>query len=196
MKKLLSVLLLFNLTAAYAQNTTHFGIKADANLFKLDGEGIQSKYTIGGQIGVFAYRDFSARWGFQPELLITQANPKKSDDFSAKYIHGSNVTANTNIKLNYITIPLLLRYNINDIITVNAGPQYSFLFFEDENLLNYDRRAFKRNDLGAAAGLTLTFQRLHVFGRYVWGFTNINDIDDRYKWKTQQAQIGLGLNIK
>ncbi|RFS26359.1 PorT family protein [Chitinophaga silvatica] len=196
MKKLLSVFLLFSFISVHAQRTIHYGVKFDGGLYKLDGEGIQSKYTLGGQIGVFGYRDFSSRWGFASELMVSQANPKKAGDFAAKYIYTSNSMANTSIRLNYLTIPLLIRYNINQIVSLNAGPQYSFLFFEDENLLTYNRVAFKRSDFAAAAGFTLTFDKLHVFGRYLWGLSDINNIDDRYKWKSQQAQLGLGFNIR
>ena len=174
----------------------HYGLKADLNMFKLDGEGINPNYTLGGRIGVFATYDVTKKWGIQPELLFSQVGPKRADDFSARYIHDSNDGANKNIKLSYITLPVLLRYNINKMITINAGPEYSYLFYENDNLLTYNRSAFKRSNLGAAAGATLTFDVLHVYARYVLGLSNINDIDDRYQWKTQQLQVGLGINFK
>ncbi|WP_142682853.1 porin family protein [Chitinophaga polysaccharea] len=195
-KRLLTVLLLVCLAGTAGAQELHYGIKADLNMFKLDGAGIKSNYTLGGRLGVYAEYDFSKKWGLQPELLFSQVAPKRGDDFSAKYIHTSNDNANKTIKLSYITLPLLLRYNVNKLITVNAGPQYSFLFYDNENLLTYDRNAFKRSDFGVAAGATLTFDILHVYARYVLGLTNVNDIDDRYQWKTRQAQIGIGVNIK
>ncbi|CAL1518767.1 porin family protein [Chitinophaga sp. MM2321] len=196
-KRLLSAvaMVLFIISAARAQEL-HYGIKADLNLFKIDGEGIQSNYNPGVRLGVFATYDFTKAWGLQPELLFTQANDKKSDVFNARYVNTSNHDANSKIKLSYITIPLLIRYNINKLITVNAGPQYSFLFFSNENLLINNRDAFKRNDFGLVGGLTVSLHAVHFYGRYVVGITDLNNIDDRYKWKTQQAQIGVGINIK
>ncbi|MGF6847311.1 hypothetical protein QFZ51_002546 [Chitinophaga sp. W3I9] len=195
-KRLLSVLLLVCLAATASAQGLHYGIKADLNMFKLDGAGIKSNYTLGGRLGVYAEYDFTKKWGLQPELLFSQVGPKRDDDFGAKYISAGNDNANKSIKLSYITLPLLLRYNVNKLITINAGPQYSYLFYANENLLNYNRNAFKRSDLGVAAGATLNFDILHVYARYVLGLMNVNDIDDRYQWKTRQVQIGIGVNIK
>ena len=198
MKKrlLFTATLLCAVVSLLSAQQLHYGLKADLNMSKLNGEGIKSNYTMGGRLGVFATYDFSKQWGVQPELLFSQAGAKRGDDFSARYIHTSNDQANKNIKLSYITLPVLLRYNINKMITVNAGPEYSYLFYANENLLTYNRAAFKRSDLGIAAGATLTFDILHVYARYVLGLSDVNDIDDRYQWKTQQAQIGLGINFK
>lgn len=195
-KRLLAVAILCAVVSVVNAQELHYGLKADLNMFKLNGEGIKSNYTLGGRIGVFAIYDFSKKWGIQPELLFSQATPKRGDDFSARYIHDSNDGANKSIKLSYITLPVLLRYNINKMITVNAGPEYSYLFYANENLLMYNQSAFKRSNLGVAAGATLTFDILHVYARYVLGLSDVNNIDDRYQWKTQQAQIGLGINFK
>jgi hypothetical protein len=36
---------------------------------------------------------------------------------------------------------------------------------------------------------------LRVYARYNIGLTNINNIDDRDKWTSQQIQVGLGLKL-
>jgi hypothetical protein len=197
-KRLASVVMVMCLiVSAVSAQQLHYGIKANLNIFKLDGKGIEDNYTLGGGLGVYGYRDFTKRWGLQPELLFSQVSAKRGDDFSARYIHNSNTTdPDKSIKLSYITLPVLLRYNVNRLFTINAGPQYSYLFYANENLLTYNQRAFRRSDLGVAAGGTFTFSVLHVYARYVWGLSNVNDIDDRYQWKTQQAQIGIGINIR
>lgn len=195
-KRMLSVLLLICFVAAASAQGLHYGIKADLNMFKLDGEGIKSNYTLGGRLGVYASYDFSKKWGLQPELLFSQASPKRGDDFSARYIHTSNATANQSIKLTYLTLPVLLRYNVNKLLTINAGPQYSYLIYANENLLTYNREAFKRSDFGVAAGGTLNFDILHVYARYVLGLSDVNNVDDRYQWKTQEVQVGIGIDIK
>jgi hypothetical protein len=189
------LLMLTVMTGVKAQGL-HYGIKADLNLLSIDGAGIQSNYTIGGRFGLFATYDFSKRWGIQPELLFSQNTVKRADDFSAKYINNSNDNANKNIKMSYLTLPVLLRYNVSKKLTINAGPEYSYLFYVNENLLNYNQSAFKRSNFGVAAGATATFDILHVYARYVLGLSNINDIDDRYEWKTRQIQVGLGVNIR
>jgi hypothetical protein len=44
-------------------------------------------------------------------------------------------------------------------------------------------------------GLQLNLSRLRVYGRYNIGLTNINDIDEKDKWKNQQIQLGLGVKL-
>ena len=98
-KRLLAVAILCTVVSVVNAQQLHYGIKADLNMFKLDGEGIKPNYTLGGRIGVFASYDFTKKWGIQPELLFSQAGAKRDDDFSARYIHNSNDQANKNIKL-------------------------------------------------------------------------------------------------
>ncbi|PSL45372.1 outer membrane protein with beta-barrel domain [Chitinophaga niastensis] len=198
MKKrvLLSVTMMLFIFSATIGQGLHYGVKADLNLFKINGNGITSAMNLGGRFGVFATYDFTKKWGLQPELLFSQASAKRGDDFSVYYVYSNKPDANKNIKLSYITIPVLLRYNINRLFTINAGPQYSFLCYDNENLLLNNRPAFKRNDFGLAVGVTLSVDNFNFFGRYVYGLSNVNNIDDRYEWKTQQAQIGIGVKIK
>jgi hypothetical protein len=45
------------------------------------------------------------------------------------------------------------------------------------------------------AGAQLNILMLRVYARYNIGLTNINNIDDRDKWTSQQIQVGLGLKL-
>jgi len=54
-------------------------------------------------------------------LLLSPQGAKYSDFYGGKLI------------LSYITIPVLVRYNINDMFSVHAGPQFGFLLKADEN---------------------------------------------------------------
>ena len=98
--------------------------------------------------------------------------------------------------LNYLSIPILLRYNMfGGFLTLNAGPQFGILLQQDKSLLQNGRDAFKSGDLSMVAGAQLNILMLRVYGRYNIGLTNINNIDDRDKWTSQQIQIGLGLKL-
>jgi hypothetical protein len=80
-------------------------------------------------------------------------------------------------------------------LTLNAGPQFGILLQQDKSLLQNGRDAFKSGDLSMVAGAQLNILMLRVYGRYNIGLTNINNIDDRDKWTSQQIQIGLGLKL-
>ena len=45
------------------------------------------------------------------------------------------------------------------------------------------------------AGLQLNLGTLRVYGRYNIGLTNLNDIDNKEQWKSQQIQVGIGFKI-
>lgn len=195
-KLLTAVTCLLLLSGSLAAQGFHYGLKADLNFSKISGNGLKQNFNPGFDAGVFTEYDLTAKWGLQPELLFNMLNGKRGDDFLTYYVTAGNTKANTPVRLGYLSLPVLLRYNINDVLTVNAGPQYSLLLFTDENLIRNNKAAFKKSNFGVAAGLTVNVDQMRFYGRYVLGLSDVNDIDGRYKWNTQQIQIGLGVTIK
>jgi hypothetical protein len=102
---------------------------------------------------------------------------------------------NAYTRLNYLSIPILLRLNLGKLITFNAGPQYGKLIGQDKNVLNNAQNAFKTGDISAVVGAQLNLSSFRIYGRYVAGLQNINAIDDQETWKTASLQIGIGLKF-
>ncbi|WP_298733102.1 porin family protein [uncultured Chitinophaga sp.] len=183
-------------TAAYSQSF-HFGLKADLSFNSLHGNGLAGTFKPAFNAGAFGELNISSKWAIQPELLFTLYNNKAGADFTKYYVNsGASGANNSKIQLGYLSIPVLLTYNVNEFLSLNLGPQYNLLVSYDETLLQNGRRAIKKNDLGAAAGLTLHVSQVRFYGRYVMGLSDLNDIDNRYSWKTHQIQLGLGIAIK
>jgi hypothetical protein len=44
-------------------------------------------------------------------------------------------------------------------------------------------------------GAQVRISKLYLSGRYVVGLANINDIDDKEKWKSQALQLSIGLSL-
>jgi len=44
-------------------------------------------------------------------------------------------------------------------------------------------------------GLQFNLKLLRVYGRYNIGMKNINQIDQKDKWTSQQIQVGVGLRL-
>ena len=99
------------------------------------------------------------------------------------------------VKLNYLSIPILLSYSPTRLLSFQAGPQFGILINKDENLLSNGKSAFKSGDFSMLGGLQLNIGSAKIGGRYVLGLTNINDIDNRDKWKNQGFQLYLGLRL-
>ena len=53
----------------------------------------------------------------------------------------------------------------------------------------------RANDKSMLGGVQLKFSKLRVYGRYVVGLNDINDIDNKEKWKNQSIQLGVGLAL-
>ncbi len=184
--------------ASYAQTGggggLRLGVKLGTSLNKVEGQSFNDGFDMSYHLGGFAEIDFNKKWGIQPEVLWNQTYGRRSN-FDNLYPMAVNPNGSEKIKLNYLSIPILLRYNIGNIFTLNAGPQFGILLDEDKTLLNNGESAFKNGDFSLVLGGQLNFNFLRVYGRYNIGLKNINDISDQEKWTNQQIQLGLGLRF-
>ncbi len=174
----------------------HLGIKGGANLNKVTGQSFKESYELGYQVGAFTEIDFNKNIGIQPELLFSQSNPKIATGFHDIYQNIDNAVMNDQVQLNYLNIPILLRVNaLGKLLTLNVGPQFSVLMSSSQSLLENGGDAFKKGDFSMVAGAQVNLGTLRVYGRYNIGLNNINDIDNKDEWKSQQLQLGLGIRI-
>ena len=188
---LLAVSIAFT-SISFAQGL-HAGIKGGVNLLKIEGRSFNQEFRHGYNFGGFAEINFNDKWGVQPEVLFNQSNTRTSSEFSDIYNEG--VRELKDVKLNYLSIPVLLNYKPSKLITLQAGPQFGILVNKDQNLLENGKEAFKSGDFAMLAGLQINFGTLKVGGRYSVGLYNINDIDDRDKWKNQGFQLYAGFKL-
>ncbi len=196
-KVILSALLLVAIASVSQAQGVRLGFKAGANLNKISSsQSFNDGFDLSYQLGGFLEVDFNKKWGIQPELLWSQSTTKPSN-FKTLYASVSNPSLNNNdnIKLDYLSIPLLLRYNVGNILSLNVGPQYSILINKDKTLLQNGQSAFKNGDFAMVAGAQLNFKFLRIYGRYNIGLQNLNDISNNEKWTSQQLQLGLGLRL-
>ncbi|HVU96592.1 MAG TPA: porin family protein [Puia sp.] len=170
----------------------HLGIKAGANLFKVDGQSFSSEYKFGYNIGAFSEINFTPNLGIQPELLFNQTNYRTGTQFADLYNGGIN---NYEGKLRYLSIPVLLNIRPIPLLSILVGPQFGILLNKDEHLTYQAKQAFKSGDLSIVGGAQLNLASLKVGARYVIGLNNINDVDDQSSWKNQGWQLYAGFRI-
>lgn len=196
MKRLMLVLVtaVVSVVCANAQRLDA-GVKVGANLTKINGVSFSDGYKLNYQAGAFAEIDFNKSWGIQPELLFSQTTSKVDSGFSATYQNLPGQLINRDVKLNYLSIPLLLRINAGNFLTFNLGPQFSVLVNDHENLLNNSKAAFKKGDVAGVVGAQINISKLRIYGRYNFGLSNISDVDNPHKWTSQQIQLGVGIKI-
>ena len=126
-------------------------------------------------------------------MLFNKVSTDTSDKFSDLY--DINADKITKIKLNYLSIPILINYNLSKGISLQAGPQFGILMSQSEGIVKNVTNAFKSGDLSLLGGLQLKFSSIRLYGRYAIGLNNLNDIDNKDKWRNQSIQLGIGLTI-
>ncbi len=187
--KLLALILISLCFSPSFSQSFKFGIKGGANINKLTGKSFSEQFSFGYHLGGFAEIGITKKWAIQPEVLFNQSTVDTSSKFSAIYQFNKI----NNIKLKYLSIPLLLNFRPNKLITLQAGPQYAILMNQGSTLLQNGKAAFKNGDFSMLAGLQLKVLNFKFYGRYAVGLNNINDIDNKEKWKNQTIQLGLGV---
>lgn len=198
MKKLLlaSFAMFAIAVAVNAQGGFRLGIKGGLNLNQIQGVSFNDGFNYGYHLGGFAEIDFTKKIGIQPEVLWNQSNSQMSGQFATLYPSITNPnTLNQDVVLNYLSIPILLRYNLGSMFSIVAGPQFGILTNKNQNILQNGQKAFSDGDFSMVAGLQVNLKALRLYGRYNVGMKNINQIDQKDKWTSQQIQLGVGLRL-
>jgi hypothetical protein len=189
LKSLVLVTIASTLTSLSFAQGFHIGAKAGANIFKIDGTSMKDEFNFGYNVGAFAEINFTKEIGIQPEVLWNQTNYRTATKFSDIYPQGVDDVKG---KLSYLSIPVLFSYSPAKIISFQLGPQFGLLVDHDNTLVKNGEDAFKKGDLSALGGVQVNIGGVKIGGRYVIGLTNINDIDNKEKWKNQGFQVYVG----
>lgn len=190
-KKLISsAVLLMIISSSFAQNI-NIGIKGGASLNKLDGKAFKDEFSYGYHLGGFATIGLSKKFALQPEVLFGEVKADTASSFSTVY----NFKQVKDVQLKYLTIPILLNYNVSNLLALQAGPQFGILMNKDRNLLQNGQQAFKNGDFSMLGGVQVSLSKLRVYGRYAIGLTDIKNIGNQDEWKSQSIQLGVGLSL-
>ena len=171
-----------------------YGVKAGVNLSNMSNDmTFDPAFSMGTgfQIGALVNFHWGQRtasslpgtglWGLQPELLFSN-QVIKSD--------GGDV------KLNYIKVPVMLKVYPLARLSVEVGPEFSYLISSSPESMKIDGATVKVGDckgfnFGAGVGAAYEFNfGLIVGARYSMGFT---DLGKNLKWKNNSnIQITAG----
>lgn len=170
---------------------TRFGVKGGLNISTVVGGDVEdTKALVGFHVGGFAEIHVVQRFFIQPELLFSAQGTK---------VDGS--LNDTDIKLNYLNIPVVAKYYIIDKkFNVEAGPQLGVLLSAKVNGNNI--KDFTRSvDLGFNLGAGYSFtDNLSVGLRYTIGLSPLSDKDidnsDDYYDSAKNSNLALSLAYK
>jgi hypothetical protein len=178
MKKtlLISIVLLAFSTNIQAQ-LVKFGIKAGLNYANLTGSEIKTDAITSYHAGLVAELKLTEGFSIQPELLYSTQG--------ASYKDAGEEFRN---ELGYLSIPILAKISLNKAISLDLGPQASFLMSERQEFDLEDSESF---EFGLAAGLGLKITKsIFLQGRYVLGLTEASK-DAQAKNSVLQVSAGI-----
>jgi hypothetical protein len=173
----------------------HIGIKGGANVIKITGKSFKDEFRYGYHVGGFMELGLGRKLSVNPEVLFNQYSTTIDSNFNHIYQNVLNPAYQSHVKLNYLSIPILLNYKLIGPISLQAGPQFGILIDKNKTLLQNGGKAFKDGDFSLLAGAQVKIGAIRVTGRYVIGLSNINDIDNQDQWKSQGFQLSLGLAL-
>ena len=163
-RSLLLIALGFTLSTLSAQEFD-FGVKGGINVASIGGGtyaglgGLGSK--IGFHVGAVAAIPISDKFAAQPELLFSSQGTKW------------NFVGSSNLRLDYINLPILAKYSILEGLSVEAGPQLGMLLAS-----NVDKEDYKGIDVAFAIGASYRLTDAIFFSlRYNKGLSDINNND-------------------
>jgi hypothetical protein len=188
------VLALVCLFAAFSASSQgiNLGIKGGATVYKIDGVSFSDEFNWGYHLGGVAELMWSKQWGIQPEVLFNESNTKTGYSFDTLY-RSVNPGTLKDVKLNFISIPVLLTWRPSPFISFQAGPNFSVMMSKDRTLLQDGAEAFKSGSVSLIGGIQLNIFSFRIYGRYGMGLTNLNNIDTQDKWKSRGGQLGVAM---
>ncbi len=170
MKKvlLIAAMAVFSLTSAEAQEFG-FGVKAGINVASLGGDtsfaGLDSRVAF--HVGGLAVIPFTDKISLQPELL-----------YSSQGTSWNFGGVDDDLKLDYVTVPVMGKYNIVAGLSGELGPVLGVLVSAKSGDVDV-KDGFKTVDAAIAIGASYKLDMGVFFGlRYNKGLLDINDDND------------------
>lgn len=173
------------------------GIKVGANLsnvYDTKGQDFNADGKFGLATGIFVGIPISKYLGLQPELLYSQKGFKATGNVLGSSYKFTRTT-------NYLDIPIFLAVKPTPMITILAGPQYSYLLkgkYDFKNQLitgGFDNNEPRKNNFCLVGGLDINLNNLVIGGR---AGLDLNETDKngttttpRYKNVWFQATLGF-----
>ena len=186
MKKLfvIAFITVLSVSSLYAQHT-NFGIKAGYNSASVQvTNSTDWEAKSGFHAGGFAHIHINKNFAVQPEVV---------------YSNQGGESGNAKLKLNYINVPVLLQYMVENGLRLQTGPQIGFLVTAKQKIGNVEADIddrFDAVDIAWAFGAGYIFTSgIGIDARYNLGLNNISD-DETFKAKNRVFQVGLFYQFK
>lgn len=178
-----------------------FGIKGGvniSNIYDSNEEDLDAESKLGLAAGIFLGIPLGQVIGIQPEVLYSQRGFKATGDNLLGEYEFTRTT-------NYLDVPILLAIKPSPMLTLLAGPQFSFLLdgkYDFENNIlsggleeDFENENARKNTTCITGGLDINLENLVLGGRVGWDLKENNEDGSsdtpRYKNVWFQATLGF-----
>lgn len=168
MKKL-ALVILAGISFATANAQFQFGAKGGLNVTSSSGSDINDKWKslVGFNLGFYARLPLADRLSIQPELVYSAQGAKYTNPDVSRH-------------LNYLNIPILLKYAAGSGFSMETGPQIGFLLAAHDkangNSLTV-KNSYNTTDFAWAVGVAYKIPETKwgIDARYNFGIANIEN---------------------
>lgn len=191
MKRII-LLLLVSSFYLISSSQTSLGVKGGLNIAKTKNLTTSPQERYSFHAGFNIQQAISNKIFFQPELLYSSKGYSFTSDFASS--DGAN-------RLNYLSIPVLFGYRVDDKLSILLGPEFNYLL---KSTVRYDRavtdftQQYPRFDAGVALGVAYRIhKKLTAELRYYYGFNTLYYTDfagvkhDEVKGANRTFQAGV-----
>jgi len=183
-KTLLLVMALVSGVFISEAQESRYGVRVGANISAISSDNIPEELEdgrIGVVVGFFADFALNSNLRIQPELQYSGQGNKEKD-----------------LRVNYIQLPVLLKYNITDIFNIQLGPQAGIKIWEWEDNQN-GNTDFGTFDFAGVAGIGVNItDNFFMDLRYALGLSNIfdeNNLGIDLEGKSRNIQLSVGYRL-
>ena len=183
-KTILVAALLFSALTTIQAQSVKLGLKAGLNYANQTGTDItvnsknyKNEAISSYHAGLVAEINLFEGLALQPELL-----------YSTQGATYKNALGDITNEVGYLSIPIMIKINLSKSISLELGPQASFLLSEKDNVNLYKSNTF---DFAVAGGLGLKVTKsIFLQARYGLGLT---EISKEAQAKNSVVQVSAGL---
>lgn len=178
-----------------------FGVKGGlniSNIYDSNEEDFDAESKLGLAAGIFLGIPLGQVLGIQPEVLYSQRGFKATGD---NLLGDYELTRTTN----YLDVPIFLAIKPSPMLTLLAGPQFSFLLdgkYDFENNIlsggleeDFENEDARKNTTCITGGIDINLENLVLGGRVGWDLKENNEDGSsdtpRYKNVWFQATLGF-----
>jgi len=179
------IAVLFGFTQLIRGQEFETGIKGGFNLSYLSTDDANDNNIIPGfHAGVFANFDIANSFGIQPEVLFSTKGMKTIYD--EDFLGVSIADGKSKLNINYIDVPLYLKFNLADDFALKFGPYLGLLvnadFETDAEVLSFididtedeiDKNSFNLVDYGISGGLEFSIYQMIMGFNYSLGLNEV-----------------------